>query len=666
MNKVVNIKLGAYRTPEGRETKSDKYISWGVDNGYPDYLLTLFDRSAAHGAIVKGKVDYISGEGVVNQDGNEPKWRPNRFMNASEFMRLLAIDLEVFGGYAIQVIRRMDGKGVSEVYHLPFQFLRLSKEKDKIFYSEKWKERPKSYKAFERYRLDSNEETSVMYERLYSSGNTAYPKPEYSQGIVSIQTDAEIANWHLNNIVNGFSAGTMISFNNGIPTDEEQDDIVKQVKAQHGGSDNAGDIVVVFSDGQDRAPTILDLKGNDLDKKFEQLKAGVQEQIFVAHRVVSPMIFGVRTPGQLGGRSEMIEAYEMFKRTYIEPKQRRLIKALQYCAMIMGFSEVLNVIPLAPIGLDLPLSEGAINQALKVDELRQLISEKYGIQLQESQQTDSVDYEKKQAQGSLRGSVGGIQGIIDIVSQVNAGTIPASAAKEILIDLYGFEEATATRILAKTEEGNVMLQSLHKKHKHSKHDNDAEILKLFKALGQPVDLFEILDECEVDIASKQIRIKQAELSDIEKKALAVIRDNPKITAVSIAEALDVEVETVLKAIDVFSEKGFVRASDAGFETTSRGTKVADANDSGVELLTLYRYSWAAGFSDADLETSREFCREMLAENKLYSRQEIDSIENDLGSDVWATRGGWYHDPNRNVNLPYCRHVWKQVIVTRKK
>lgn len=592
MNKVVNIKLGAYRTPEGRETKSDKYISWGVDNGYPDYLLTLFDRSAAHGAIVKGKVDYISGEGVVNQDGNEPKWRPNRFMNASEFMRLLAMDLEVFGGYAIQVIRRMDGKGVSEVYHLPYQYLRLSKEKDKIFYSEKWKERPKTYKAFERYRLDSTEETSVMYERLYSSGNTAYPKPEYSQGIVSIQTDAEIANWHLNNIVNGFSAGTMISFNNGIPTDEEQDDIVKQVKAQHGGSDNAGDIVVVFSDGQDRAPTILDLKGNDLDKKFEQLKAGVQEQIFVAHRVVSPMIFGVRTPGQLGGRSEMIEAYEMFKRTYIEPKQRRLIKALQYCAMIMGYSEVLNVIPLAPIGIDLPLSESTIATNLSRSEIRQLISEKFGLQLEDEVQAIQC--------------------------------------------------------------------------KHSKHDNDAEILKLFKTLGQPVDLFEILDECEVDIASKQIRVKQAELSDIEKKALAVIRDNPKITAVSIAEALDVDVETVLKAIDVFSEKGFVRASDAGFETTSRGTKVADANDSGVELLTLYRYSWAAGFSDADLETSREFCREMLAENKLYSRQEIDSIENDLGSDVWATRGGWYHDPNRDVNLPYCRHVWKQVIVTRKK
>jgi len=592
MNKVVNIKLGAYRTHEGRETKSDKYISWGVDNGYPDYLLTLFDRSAAHGAIVKGKVDYISGEGIVNQDGNEPKWRPNRFMNASEFMRLLAMDLEVFGGYAIQVIRRVDGKGVSEVYHLPYQYLRLSKEKDKIFYSEKWKERPKTYKAFERYRLDSTEETSVMYERLYSSGNTAYPKPEYSQGIVSIQTDAEIANWHLNNIVNGFSAGTMISFNNGIPTDEEQDDIVKQVKAQHGGSDNAGDIVVVFSDGQDRAPTILDLKGNDLDKKFEQLKAGVQEQIFVAHRVVSPMIFGVRTPGQLGGRAEMIEAYEMFKRTYIEPKQRRLIKALQYCAMIMGYSEVLNVIPLAPIGIDLPLSENTIAANLSRTEIRNLISEKFGLQLEDEVQAIQC--------------------------------------------------------------------------KHSKHDNDAAILKLFKTLGQPVDLFEILDECEVDIVSKQIRIKQAELSDIEKKALAVIRDNPKITAVSIAEALDVDVETVLKAIDVFSEKGFVRASDAGFETTSRGTKVADANDSGVELLTLYRYSWATGFSDADLQTSREFCREMLAENKLYSRQEIDSIENDLGSDVWATRGGWYHDPNRDVNLPYCRHVWKQVIVTRKK
>ena len=592
MNKVVTVKLGAYRTPEGRESSSDKFMRWGVDNAYPDYLLTLFDRSATHGAIVKGKVDYIVGEGVINSAGNVPTWKPNKFHTATEFLRRIATDIEVFGGYAIQVIKRADGRGISEMYHIPFQYLRLSKSKEKLYYHEDWKSAPRKYTEFSRYYTGTPEPTSIIYEDLFTAGGKTYPKPEYSQGIAAIQTDVEISNFHLNNIVNGFSGGTLISFNNGVPTDDEQDNIVKEIKSQHGGTDNAGDIVVVFSDGQDRAPTILDLKGNDLDKKFEQLKTGTQEQIFVSHRVVSPMIFGIRTAGQLGGRTEMLDAYEMFKRTYIEPKQRKLLSTLQYCAMIMGSTEVLNIVPLAPVGVDIPISESTIAANLTREEIRSLISDKFGIDL-------------------------------------------ATEQKQIQC-------------------------------KHSKHDEtDDKLLKAFELLGVNLEDYDIIDEVDVDMTTKQIKVNQAELNDDENKVLKVIKDNPKVTAVTIAEALDIEVEKALKAIEVLSEKNFIRAIDAGFETTPTGTKVADAIEGGVEILTMYRYAWAPGFSDDDIETSRVFCRKMLNAGKMYSRQDIDTVENDLGSDVWATRGGWYHNPENNTNVPYCRHVWKQVISTKK-
>lgn len=595
MNKVKRIHLSAYRSPDAKESASDKFIKWGNDNRYPNYLLTLFDRSATHGAIVKAKVDYIVGQGVKNADGNAISWKPNRFMNATEFLRRITFDYEVFGGYAIQVIKRADNRGVSEVYPVPFHYFRLNKEKDRLFYSDKWEDNPRKYDEFKRYYNGIQDETSVIWDASFTPGNSVYPKPEYSQGIASIQTDAEIANWHLNNIVNGFSAGTMISFNNGVPSDPEQDAIVKEVKGQHGGSDNAGDIVVVFSDGTDRAPTILDLKGNDLDKKFEQLKAGTQEQIFVAHRVTSPMLLGVKTPGQLGGRTELIEAYEMFKRTYIEPKQRKMLDVLQYCALLMGASDVMTIEPLSPIQADFTFGEQTIAANLTRVEIRELISKQFGINLQ--------------------------------------------------------DEAIQTKQV---------------KCNHGKHsDTDKALLKAFEMLGESEDDFDIIDEVDVDMAKKQILVKQAVLSDEENKVLKAIKDNPKITAVSISEALGIDIDSVLKHIEALSELNYIRTNEAGFESTNTGTKIADAIEGGVEVLTKYRYSWADGFSDADLETSREFCRTMLQTKKLYSRQDIDSIENDLGTDVWATRGGWYHDSDRNVNLPYCRHVWKQVIVTRK-
>lgn len=670
MNKVQRVKLTAYVTPEGRESKTDKLIRWGVDNAYPDFLLELFDKSATHGAIVKGKVDYIVGRGVVNSDGNTAQWKPNRYMNAEEFLRRLAMDLEVFGGYAIQVIKRQDMRGVSEVYALPFQYLRKGKDDTILYYSEEWKKQPKQYQTMKRYYTGIQEESSVIYVSMYTSGNSQYPKPEYSQGISAIQTDKEIANFHLNNIANGFSAGTLISFNNGIPEVDEQDEIVAQIKGQHAGTDNAGEIVVVFSDGQDRAPTLLDLKGNDLDKKFDQLKQGTQEQIFIAHRVVSPMLFSVRTAGQLGGRSEILEAYEMFKKTYIEPKQRKLLDTLQYCSMLMGNSEVFKILELTPIDNEIPISDAAVSSSLNIDELRGIISDRYNIELKQPDvEAKGIDYEKKAAQSALRGTVGGITGIIEIVTQVNSGTIPANAAKEILIDLYGFDEATAIKILAKTDEGATIQQRFVNKLKcnHGKSDpTDTVLLEKFALLGESEDEFEVLHEMDVDITTRQIRVKQAELSDLGNKVLGAITENPKITAVTIAEALGESLENVVSELDKLSQYGYIRASDAGFESTSAGTKVSDAIKGGIEIQTRYRYAWADGFSDADLSSSREFCQTMLGSRKLYSRQDIDSIENDLGTDVWATRGGWYHDPERDVNLPYCRHVWKQVIVTKKK
>jgi hypothetical protein len=81
----------------------------------------------------------------------------------------------------------------------------------------------------------------------------------------------------------------------------------------------------------------------------------------------------------------------------------------------------------------------------------------------------------------------------------------------------------------------------------------------------------------------------------------------------------------------------------------------------------YKYAWAAGFSNADKDSSREFCKVMLDladQGKVYTRADIDGISSIMGYSVWNRRGGWYHMKN-GVNRPQCRHVWEQQIVIRK-
>lgn len=58
-----------------------------------------------------------------------------------------------------------------------------------------------------------------------------------------------------------------------------------------------------------------------------------------------------------------------------------------------------------------------------------------------------VSQEQLEAQANLRGSVGGVQGILAIQESVQAGTTDYSAAIVTLIEIYGFDDATARAIL---------------------------------------------------------------------------------------------------------------------------------------------------------------------------------------------------------------------------
>lgn len=63
--------------------------------------------------------------------------------------------------------------------------------------------------------------------------------------------------------------------------------------------------------------------------------------------------------------------------------------------------------------------------------------------------------------------------------------------------------------------------------------------------------------------------------------------------------------------------------------------------------------------------SRNFCKRLLYLDKLYTRREIESMSNDLGTNVWLFKGGWYTNPNTDAPVPYCRHIWEQHIVKVK-
>ena len=366
------------KLPEYKVVNGKDYVMYGEHNRYPDYLLEMYQRSAKHNAIVNGKVNYITGKGWTYEVDKVPSEmlgelnrlmeNPNPYDDLNDILYKTALDFEIFNGFALEIVWNMHGK-VSQIAHKNFGNLRRNVDGSKFYYADEWKEfgEPEGLTEYMPFDPEKRLGKQLFYYCSYAPSVRYYPIPEYLGALAYIETDARIANYHVNNLRNGFLGGFLFNFNNGVPSDEEQREIKRQLQKQLKGDDGER-IVVNFNDSADTGLKIEPLNANDLDKQFNILNETIQTEIFVAHRVTSPMLFGVRVSGQLGGRSELVEAYELFKAVYINDRVQKLEKVFNYIFSFNGLG-VLEIEPTEPITER--LTEQSLLQIMTKDELRE-------------------------------------------------------------------------------------------------------------------------------------------------------------------------------------------------------------------------------------------------------------------------------------------------------
>ncbi len=325
------------KLPAFKENKAKGFITYGEDNLYPDFLIELYNKSPKHNAIVSAKASYIAGVGTAIKGSDtaiiakaqQKVDAINAYESLDELKVKIADDLELFNGFALEIIWSRDKSKISEIYHLPFQKVRKSLDGNFV-YCEDWTDRKAEHIQYNAFNPITRESKQLYYCQLYRAGQGVYPLPDYVGGLKYIEIDTEISNWHLNSIKNGFSAQTLIQMFKGYPTPEEARKTERALKKNYTGTDNAGGLIIQYNDPNEKESIINNLQPSDFDKQFDILNKTVQQEIFVSHKVNSPMLFGVRVEGQLGGRSELIEAYEMFQSSYVEPRQKKLDDALTY------------------------------------------------------------------------------------------------------------------------------------------------------------------------------------------------------------------------------------------------------------------------------------------------------------------------------------------------
>ena len=346
------------KLPVFKENKAKGFVTFGADNLYPDFLVELFNKSPKHNAIVSAKASYIAGIGtdVFGQNTTdiakaEAKLKNiNAYETYEELKAKIAYDAELFNGFCVEVIWNKAKTAPSEYYHIPFKDVRKSLD-GHYLYCEDWTDAKAERVHYMPYNPITRESKQLYYCQFYRPGEGTYPLPDYVGALKYIEVDTEISNYYLNSIKNGFTAQTHIQLFKGIPTPEEARATARRFKENYQGTDNAGGLIIQYNDPTEKESVISNLQPSDFDKQFDLLNKTVQQEIFVAHKVNSPMLFGVRVEGQLGGRTELIEAYEMFHHAYIEPRQQKIDDVFSYLLEPIA-SVRLETINKPPIGLD--------------------------------------------------------------------------------------------------------------------------------------------------------------------------------------------------------------------------------------------------------------------------------------------------------------------------
>lgn len=653
--------------PVYKEVKGKDWIYYGEKNDYPNYLLRIYNNSAKHNAIVTGKVDYICGNGwSVKAEDEMQKAKAfglidrinTKEESLNELTKKLVTDLTIFGGYYLQVIWTKATNEIAELYHVDYYKVRTNADNSEFYVSDNWikndnvNPRPdfETYPAFD---PNNTTGTQILYFKEYRAGANTYSLPDYRGAISYIELDISIGEYHLNTINNGMFSSKLINLNGGKVSQEEEDRIERQFKDKFAGSKNAGKFMLAFNDSKENEPSIIDLSGTELDKHFDLLNKTVQQEIFSGHKITSPMLFGVKTEGQLGGRAELREASELFQNTYVNAKQRSIEEIVNY---LLKFNDIIAEVEIKktePISFE--FSEAIISQNMTQEEIR----EKLGL----------APIEKKETQGSQ-----------DIINSLNSLS-PLIATKVVesmdineLRGLIGLpvKKDIVTPELIGEEPAAAFSDHLHIECSIS--DHDAAILEKFQGKGIKKDKFKVIESTKMHFSSMDEFIKQdlfAEylLNEVQRKIISQIQRNEAVTIPQIAKAVGIDEASVISRINtLIDDQVLVEKIDREGLITRSVTRTGEAAVKRLEPVTsfkvLYSYEERPNIPAAK-SGSRPLCEKLYGSGLFFTREEIQNISNQLGYSVFQLCGGWYTNPNTGRRTPYCRHEWKRNVVVEK-
>jgi hypothetical protein len=341
------VNFSSYTTPVVKEVQGKDYVEYGDNNDYFGYLIDRYNGSPTNNAILNSLMDMTFGKGLDATDSAKKpsEYAAMRGLFTKACLQKVVADYVMMGQCSMQLVYSQDHNTIVEVQHIPVETLRAARcnedgEIEAYYYAKDWedvkgrRETPVRIPAFG----TSKEGLEILYIKPYRAGFYYYSPVDYQGGLPYAELEEEIANYHINNIQNGLAPSMLINFNNGVPSEEERRSIEQQIATKFSGSSNSGKFILAFNDNKDLAATVDPVQLSDAAEQYQFLSSEATQKIMVSHRIVSPMLLGIKDNSGLGNNADELKtASTLLDNLVIRPKQEIIIDGID---MILAYNDI--------------------------------------------------------------------------------------------------------------------------------------------------------------------------------------------------------------------------------------------------------------------------------------------------------------------------------------
>lgn len=321
----------------------EQIVQWGPNNDAPLLYKNCYRSSATLKACVDASVNYLLGDAV---EVNAKAWDNGvnrRGMTMRQFVAHLGASLQIYGGFAFQVIYNQLGLPV-ELFPLEFSNIRTNESGTKIWYSKKWTKWSQKAEIFDAYnpeKIDKDNPTQIFYYKGDFTTNV-YPLPPYFGAIPDVLTEIECAKYSLNSVTNGFSARYILNFpeSNNL-TDEQKEGLEQAIKTKFCGSEPEANFLMYWSEDGTKKIEVSKIEGDEGPERYIAIKDNARQNIFVSMRL-TPNLLGLPTQTTGFNSQEYSDAFKLYEKTVIDPMRDTIVSVI---SKVTGVENAISFVP---------------------------------------------------------------------------------------------------------------------------------------------------------------------------------------------------------------------------------------------------------------------------------------------------------------------------------